>query len=319
MLGSTKLEAKNATAPPPSMTHSKGKPTMIFRVPRPPASVLIVAGLILALGTTALRAQGASPWARSAHSSIRIVDGGPTSEGARLMGIEIALAPDYKTYWRDPGDSGLPPVFDWSASVNVKGVAVEWPVPHRFDDSAGSSIGYSEDVVLPILVTPSDPARPMTLRLKADYAVCSTICIPGRGETALVVDPRGRQNTEQAQRIGRFRSRVPAAGEIGDGSVPGAVRVAARPKAVEIEGRVPASAKIVDVFVEGPEGWLFGASVPAVVLPDGPAVRRIVWRAPVVDRPEGALLDGLAVTVTVATDDTGTEYRLTLDGGEAAR
>lgn len=292
---------------------------MIFRVPRLRASALIVAALIFVLGATASRAQSASPWARSAHSSIRLLDGGPASDGNRLMGIEIALARDFKTYWRDPGDSGLPPVFDWSASVNVKSVAVEWPVPHRFDDSAGSSIGYSEDVVLPIVVTPLDPSRPMTLRLKADYAVCSTICIPGRGETALAVDPRGRQNAEHAQRIGRFRSRVPATGEIGDAAIPGLLRLTALPKAVEIEGRVPATGKIVDVFVEGPTGWLFGASVPAVVLPDGSSVRRMIWRAPVVDRPQGGSLTGLSLVVTVVTDETGTEYRLALDAGEGAR
>ncbi len=301
----------------PSKTHH-GKPTMMFRVPRS-ATAPFVAAIALMLAAPAAAQSAASPWSRSAHSSIRLLDGGPARDGERIAGIEITLAPEFKTYWRDPGDSGLPPVFDWSASTNVRDVVVFWPAPHRFDDSAGSSIGYSEDLILPLAVTPQNPSQPMTLRLKADYAVCSTICIPGRGETALSIQPAARQDFGIVQRIAAFRRRVPARAEIGDPTMPGVLRVAPAQKAVEIEGRVPASARIADVFVEAPEGWLFGAAVPSVVLAEGPDTRRIVWRVPAVDRPDGGTIEGLPITVTVVADDEGVEYRLKLDAAAPAR
>jgi DsbC/DsbD-like thiol-disulfide interchange protein len=74
-------------------------------------------------------------------STVDMLDAGTLPVGLRLVGIQIHLDPGYKTYWREPGDSGLPPVFDWQGSENVATVDVRWPVPVRFADGSGSSIG----------------------------------------------------------------------------------------------------------------------------------------------------------------------------------
>src|SRR5690349_23436369 len=81
-------------------------------------------------------------------------------------GIEIRLDPGWLTYWRDPGDSGAPPTFDFSGSENVKSVNVLWPAPERIPDGAGgNSIGYRSHVILPLHVVPMDDAKQTALRL----------------------------------------------------------------------------------------------------------------------------------------------------------
>src|SRR5215218_6741686 len=118
-------------------------------------------------------AADASAWDKGLRSAARLIAAGTeTIAGQPTLraGIEIRLDPGWKTYWRYPGDSGVPPVFDFSGSENVKNVAVLWPAPHRFSDGSGNSIGYERSAILPLHITPQNSTRPVTLRLKLDYA-----------------------------------------------------------------------------------------------------------------------------------------------------
>lgn len=101
-------------------------------------------------------AADASSWDGDGRSAVRLVAGGsarPRGDELRA-GLEIRLAPGWKTYWRYPGDSGVPPVIDFSKSENVKSVIVSWPAPHRFTDDGGTSIGYKGGVLMPLQVVP---------------------------------------------------------------------------------------------------------------------------------------------------------------------
>ena len=110
------------------------------------------------------RAEDASPWQRDAHSAVRLLAG--SRSGAVLLGgIAIQLQPGWKTYWRTPGDSGVPPRFDFSKSENVEAVTVLWPAPMKFDDGAGgTSLGYKQQVVLPLRIVAKNADKPVTLR-----------------------------------------------------------------------------------------------------------------------------------------------------------
>src|SRR5262245_25804867 len=96
------------------------------------------------------RAADASTWDGDARSAIRVVAGSPVARDAMRAGVELRLGTGWKTYWRYPGDSGVPPRFDFSKSTNVKSVTVQWPAPHRFSDESGASIGYKGGVLLPL-------------------------------------------------------------------------------------------------------------------------------------------------------------------------
>jgi DsbC/DsbD-like thiol-disulfide interchange protein len=103
----------------------------------PSRASLGVAAIILASAFAIdARAQDASPWQRDGHSAVRLLAG--SRSGAVLLGgIAFQLQPGWKTYWRSPGDSGVPPRFDFTKSDNIEAVTVLWPAPMRFDDGAG--------------------------------------------------------------------------------------------------------------------------------------------------------------------------------------
>jgi DsbC/DsbD-like thiol-disulfide interchange protein len=131
--------------------------------------------MILAFSTllAALPAQAEEPLVQG-----EILHGWQTRSQGQMAGLHLQLAPGWKTYWRAPGDAGIPPVFDWSRSDNVEAVRIHWPAPHVFTLNGLRTIGYSGDVVLPIEITPRDPGRAVHLRGAVEMGVCSDICVP---------------------------------------------------------------------------------------------------------------------------------------------
>jgi DsbC/DsbD-like thiol-disulfide interchange protein len=149
------------------------------------AFIAIAALASVGAGATAACAQDASAWVKDDHSALRLLAGSRT--GSVLMGgIEIQLQPGWKTYWRTPGDSGVPPRFDFSKSVNVDSVTPLYPAPRKFDDGAGgTSYGYHKQVIFPLRIVPKNPNEPVQLRAAVSYAVCEKLCLPVEAEAEL--------------------------------------------------------------------------------------------------------------------------------------
>src|SRR3954462_7926745 len=112
---------------------------------------LAAAVFVLSVGPQA-RGQVSPPWVKDGHSAVRLLAG--SRSGAVLLGgIAFQLQPGWHTYWRNPGDSGVPPRFDFTKSDNVDAVTILWPAPARFSDGAGgNSLGYQKQVVLPLRI-----------------------------------------------------------------------------------------------------------------------------------------------------------------------
>src|SRR5690242_3663265 len=142
----------------------------------------IGAALALAvLGAPALADPFSTDWAYAPKSEARLI-----AASRDLAGFEIALSPGAITYWRNPGDAGLPPTLDFSASDNVASVIPLFPAPSRIAEAdGGEAFGYEGGVVFPLRVKPRDPAKPVTLRLNADFAVCERVCLPAKARLAL--------------------------------------------------------------------------------------------------------------------------------------
>ncbi|MEF3046410.1 protein-disulfide reductase DsbD domain-containing protein [Pseudotabrizicola sp. L79] len=104
--------------------------------------------------------------------------GWQTAPGAHISALHLELAQGWKTYWRAPGDAGIPPSFDWSGSSNLKSVRFHWPAPEVFHTAGMQTVGYHHRLVLPIEVEALDPAKPVTLRATVDLGVCKDICMP---------------------------------------------------------------------------------------------------------------------------------------------
>jgi DsbC/DsbD-like thiol-disulfide interchange protein len=143
--------------------------------------------------------------------SARLLPGIQEADGARLTGLRLTMAPGWKTYWRSPGEAGIPPSFDWSASQNVTDVQVMWPRPQLFETFGMETIGYADQVVLPVRITPLDPDAPIEVALTADIGVCKEICVIERFDLAETVDP-GQRPVGHAQ-IERAVRQIPMPGK----------------------------------------------------------------------------------------------------------
>src|SRR5262249_59210150 len=108
-------------------------------------------------------------------------------QAAIRAGIAIRLKNGWHTYWRYPGDAGVPPRFDFAGSENAKSVEVRWPAPQRISEQGLVAIGYAGDVILPLAIVPQDREKPVKLQLKVDYAVCETLCVPAEGQAELML------------------------------------------------------------------------------------------------------------------------------------
>src|SRR5438045_4688377 len=197
----------------------------------------------------AVHAQDASPWQSDVHSAVRLLAG--SRSGAVLLGgIAFQLQPGWKTYWRTPGDSGVPPRFDFSKSENVEAVTVLWPAPMRFDDGAGGhSLGYKQQVVLPLRIVAKSTDKPVTLRAEIHYAVCEKLCIPVEASSELTF--ASVASTEDGA-LSAALDTVPKPANVGE-PTPLTIRDVKRAGKASVQVDVTApEAREVSLFVEGP-------------------------------------------------------------------
>lgn len=110
--------------------------------------------------------------------TFEVLPGWRTAEGTHMAGFQIRLAQGWKTYWRAPGDAGIPPRFDWSGSENLISADFLWPAPKVFYLNDMRSIGYHDGLVLPVEFTLTDPASAAAMRGTIELGVCKDICIP---------------------------------------------------------------------------------------------------------------------------------------------
>jgi len=126
-------------------------------------------------------ALGASPAFATTQDDVlsaKLRPGWQMDSGAHMAAMDLSLAPGWKTYWRSPGEAGIPPTFDWSGSQNVRSVRIHWPAPSVFDTNGMQTIGYHDRLILPLEVMAIDPARPVRLSVQVDLGVCDDICLP---------------------------------------------------------------------------------------------------------------------------------------------
>lgn len=124
-------------------------------------------------------------------STARLLAGDAEAAGARLAALQIELTPKAVTYWRSPGEAGVAPTLDFSASENLASVQTLFPVPKHIKEAGGVVAGYESKALFPLRVTPRDPKSAVKLDLKLDYAACDKICLPVRAHLSLLLSPGG--------------------------------------------------------------------------------------------------------------------------------
>lgn len=131
-----------------------------------------------------------------------ILTGWRGADGTHTAALRLRLAPGWKTYWRTPGDGGIPPRFDWSPSQNIASVDISWPTPGVFWQNGMRSIGYDEVVVLPIRFEAADPNAPIEIDGTVEIGVCEDVCVP------VTLDLSGILTPEQTQKDGRIAAAI---------------------------------------------------------------------------------------------------------------
>jgi DsbC/DsbD-like thiol-disulfide interchange protein len=242
-----------------------------------------------------------SDWSNGAKARMRLLAAG-VADGKLAAAIEITLPRGWKTYWRFPGDAGIAPTLDFSASRNVAAPEVAFPLPQRHDDGFAITNVYTDRVVLPVTATVSDPTSPVDLAVSIDLGVCETVCIPDHVEARLRV-PASQTDTLAAKVVADAQKRVPGPAEPGVLAVERAVRSGGTDKRPVFQVTVIApEAATATVFVEAPPDWYPAA--PKLVRAVGNTatfavdVDRLVAKTP---------LEGAKFRVTVAAGNRAVE------------
>ena len=275
---------------------------------------LLFIGLVLAAAAGDARA-AAGAWATTERVEARLVSAVEGVGDLRTLplGFELKLKPGWKTYWRSPGDAGLPPQLDWAQSKNIESARIAYPAPHRVTLLGLQTYGYSDHVVFPIAAEAKEPGKPLDAKVSATILVCEKICVPETFELALSVPAGPATPGAEAQIVNRFRAAVP-----GDGTASGLMiervseaRVGEKAALkVELASREPFSKP--DVFVETDPQLALDA--PTVVTEPGRASLLLPLVNPL---PPGTALAGRAVTLTAVDGERSAERKLTVAPGLA--
>jgi DsbC/DsbD-like thiol-disulfide interchange protein len=270
---------------------------------RPVAAWAVALTLCAHSGSSAAGTDGsahASDWSGDARSAMRLIGGSPgrSSDAFRRAGIEIRLKPGWHTYWRYPGDAGVPPQIDFGGSTNVAAVHILWPAPQRIPEQGLFVIGYLNDVILPVLVAPQTPEQPIKLHLKIDYAVCEKLCVPVQAIAELEL---GNGASEWDNALAVAQASVPQRRVLreGDPIKIQSVRREATNSRIVVDVVAPANSH-VDLFAEGPDAqW----ALPLPKRMGSPSVGVQRFSFDLDGAPPGASYEGAVITLTVAGED----------------
>ncbi len=225
----------------------------------PCALVLMLLGAGPALASS-------SEWFDTDGARVRLVTSGKADADGQLTGVlEIALQRGWKTYWRDPGDAGVPPMLDVSTSTNIRQAVIDFPAPQRHDEGDYKWAGYDYPVGLPVTFQLDAAGQPAMIAADVFLGVCETICVPVKASLSL--DPSSDpDNREDAAIVETALAALPAAARADFGvaaiSEPGA-------QTVLLEASVHGDPASAELFIAGEEGYTF--TTPIRTVKDGKA------------------------------------------------
>lgn len=267
------------------------------------ASVIAAAGLLASMPAASASAAEpvATPWTTVETARVRLLAGRTEASRKLVAGIEIEMAEGWKTYWRNPGSSGVPPRIDWSQSANLAAARLDFPAPSRFVDRDGDTIGYKKHVVLPLELTAADATRPIDLKLALEFGVCKDICVPVEIALSLAV-PADAVTFAPDSRVVAALAHVPRAGAGVKAKDPvlksfKAELAGDKPK-LAFDVAFPGGTGGADLFIEAPEGlW-----VPLARKAGGSADNAVRFEIDLTDGADIEALKGKALAVTLVSD-----------------
>jgi suppressor for copper-sensitivity B len=203
----------------------------------------------------------AGPWWTSDHGNVRLIaDSDYTGAGDTLrLGLEFAMKPGWKIYWRSPGDAGFPPKPNWAGSTNLASVDIDWPAPKRFTVLGLKTLGYEGGVILPLTVRLLEPGKDMSLVANVQFLTCREICVPYDAALTLQLPSGAETNSQEGALIDKFAARVPTSGgQKGLSILAAMVDGPPGAQSLRLTADISGSVSDLDVLVEAPPGFYIG-------------------------------------------------------------
>jgi len=127
-------------------------------------------------------------------ATVEVLPGWRLPGGDHMAALQITLKPGWITYWRAPGDAGIPPQFAFSGSADIAGIAPYWPTPDIIVDKGVRSIGYYDSVTVPLRIDMTPDAGEFALQGELQIGVCEEICIPVTLNFATILPAAGSRD-----------------------------------------------------------------------------------------------------------------------------
>ncbi len=245
-----------------------------------------------------------TPQTGTQMSVLRLVSAGGLRDGGYEAGVDLVMAPGSHTYWKIPGEAGVPPVFTFNKSENVSKAEVSFPTPSRITEEGIDAFGYDNGVVFPVAVTPVDRGKPAVLHVDVIYAVCNKICLPGHGEATLTLTPHGAPvgGADVAKALAK---------------VPQAIAKAPQLQTTRVKGTADPTWTLswngadapTDIFPDAPEGFFF----------DSKKTGPVTWTLVAQQSVSAPKAETVPVTLVLARPRGSTSVSETFDVGAPAK
>jgi thiol:disulfide interchange protein len=177
------------------------------------------------------------------------------------VGLQLAHQPQWHTYWKNSGDSGLPTQLSWTLPVGVMAGDIAWPAPKKIKIGSLTNFGYEGTILLAVPLTITPAFKPsllnsnLDIKLKAQWLICKQECIPEEGEFALSIPTKGSTaiNTEAFEAAWKAQPKS-LVGDAGGGIPTSRALIDGNELKFELQGLpVELRGKTLDFYPETPE------------------------------------------------------------------
>ncbi|NZD60259.1 cytochrome C biogenesis protein [Rhizobium sp. WYCCWR 11290] len=196
-----------------------------------------------------------SAWAENEGGRMRLVALAPDAGGKIRAALQIEPKPGWITYWKEPGNSGIPPQITIAAESGVTLDAIAYPVPKHFFKGAIEDIAYEAPVTLPLSLTAVGKG-PVTIDAVAFIGICKDICIPFQANFQLKLGPAIQSHPQEEAILQAADARLPKPPSQ-DFDVTAHAMSPDR-KTLSLDLVLPGEGKAApDIIVTGPSGYAF--------------------------------------------------------------
>lgn len=269
------------------------------------STLFVLSAMVMA---PTLAAGASSDWFQTQGGRVRLVVLPEEADGRIPALLDVRLEPGWKTYWRDPGQSGIPPSISIPPTSGLALETMRFPVPKQFDDGYSHYAGYDRSVAFPLTLRRTVPdAAAHNVSASVFLGICKDICIPVQADLSVKLDADATSGADEAA-VRAAAATLPEGPSSGFAAKNAEWSADKKRLTVTFSAPEPTPDKPLQVFVSGPDGFQFGSS--AVPLRVGDAYRVEI---PLLHKPKSASLSGAPILLTVESGGRSMETPLAID------